>query len=224
VRSPPILTMKKEIVKEGHEETAPKQAVSKVQAIKYAIKSALQHHPIFEYRVPFHLGNYPSPENISKYFLKSFMGGFIPVTMINTLLTLTKFRQCIHNPKLILDAVVSKSNLQFGLFVGSFTTIYKLSMTFLEVIRNGSDPMNRVISEAVAGILSFIMLGNGSSLIFAYAIIKGFMFFLNSSAFKKIKQIKTKKYIFYLLGLVFLSFCLIRDNQNLSQWIKNILS
>lgn len=98
--------------------------------------------------------------------------------------------------------------------MGSFTTIYKLSMTLLEVIRQNSDPMNQVISEAVAGFSSFILLGrgNGSPLLLAYAMIKAIMFLLNSKAFKKLKDIKAKRYIIYAVSLIFICFCLIRDN------------
>jgi hypothetical protein len=145
-------------------------------------------HPIFQYKNAFDKSDYPTLINILFQSGKSFLGGYGILAVINLLLSLRNFKNLAKKPKILFQALVNMSNLKGGLFLGSYTLIFKSMIAILRIIRDKDDGKTAFWSGILAGYLSFFFVGAKSRTFFAcfllsraletlynHAIIKGYI-------------------------------------------------
>ncbi len=158
---------------QSQQEAPKKNLASKIIAF-------LPNHPIFHYRTPFDKSEYSSLVNILLYTGKSFLGGFGPSAILSIISVLKKYKELKAVPSLLFHAVFNSKNVKVGLFMGTFTFVFKTTITLMRIIRKKDDGKTGFISGFLAGWLSLFFLEGKKPFVACYLLSRAVETIYNS--------------------------------------------
>lgn len=161
-------------------------------------------HPFFQYKAPFDNSDYPTIINILVQSGKSFLGGYGILAVLNFLLSLRKFKKILKDPKIVLDALFNNTNLKTGLFLGTYTFVFKSVIALLRIIRNKDDGYTGFLSGFFAGYISFFFVGKKTQSFLACFLLTRALETLYNSAVNKgiIKKTPYNSFILYAIVII----------------------
>jgi len=188
------------------------------------IMSLLPNHPIFHYRTPFDKSEYSCLVNILLYTGKSFLGGFGPSAVLSIISVLKKYKELKDVPTLLFHAIFNSKNVKVGLFMGSFTFIFKTTITIMRIIRKKDDGMTGSVAGFLAGWLSLFFLEAKRAFVACYLLSRGLDTIYNSKvANRKLKKSRLHAILaFGLLG-AFVAHAWLHEGYLLSPDMKKYL-
>jgi len=164
---------------------------------------------IYEYRTPFDKSDHSCIENIARGTVKSFAIGYsVKAGLVFFKLLGTIFKSPNRGKK-ILAALFNQENLRFGLFLGLFTGILKLVISFLRILTKRDHGSYYFAAGFLGAYLSLFLLPKSGRMIWVYFLLpRAFDCFYNHLVIKgKLKKRSWHYVLLFALMNTFTVYC-----------------